>query len=74
MCSACSARGIFLSLSTQRTFFFLASYVRRSYAAHQNSWEAMILWTAAVMVAKAMDVDEDKMNCSAAVWMCARAV
>ncbi|CAM9270382.1 unnamed protein product [Pylaiella littoralis] len=49
-------------------------YVRRAYAAHQNSWEAMILWSAAVMLAKVTGVDTDTMNASAAVWLAARFV
>ena len=49
-------------------------YVRRSYAAHQNSWEALILWVAAVLFAKIMGVDEDQMNNTAAVWMTCRVV
>lgn len=48
--------------------------MRRAYAAHQNSWEAMILWSAAVMLAKVTGVDTDTMNASAAVWLAARFV
>lgn len=49
-------------------------YVRRSYAAHQNTWEALILWVAAVLFAKIMGVDEDQMNCTAAVWLTCRVI
>lgn len=52
---------------------FLCRYVRRSYAAHQNTWEAMILWVAAVLMAKVMDVDEEKMNWVAGAWLACRA-
>ncbi|CAM9270922.1 unnamed protein product, partial [Pylaiella littoralis] len=49
-------------------------YIRRTYAAHQNSWEAMILWTAAVLMAKAFGVDDGLMNTTAKVWMISRVV
>ncbi|CAM9868327.1 unnamed protein product [Ectocarpus fasciculatus] len=49
-------------------------YVRRAYAAHQNTWEAMILWSAAVLLAKSTGVDVDVMNNTAAVWLAARFV
>lgn len=49
-------------------------YVRRSYAAHQNSWEAMILWVSAVLTAKVMGVDEEDMNRSACAFLLLRAV
>lgn len=49
-------------------------YVRRSFAAHQNSWEAIILWVSAVLMAKVMGVDEEDMNRSAYAFLLARAV
>ncbi|CBN74015.1 conserved unknown protein [Ectocarpus siliculosus] len=49
-------------------------YVRRAYAAHQNSWEAMILWSVAVLFAKSTGVDAGVMNKNAAVWLAARFV
>lgn len=48
--------------------------VRRAFAAHQNSWEAMILWVSAVLMAKVMGVDEQDMNWSACGFLLARAV
>ncbi|CAM9139141.1 unnamed protein product [Scytosiphon promiscuus] len=47
-------------------------YVRRAYASHQNSWEAMILWSTAVVLAKVTGVEESRMNTTAAVWLAAR--
>lgn len=49
-------------------------YVRRAYAAHQNSWEAMILWVSAVLVANAMGVDVETIDNSAKAWLVCRAV
>ncbi|CAM9485267.1 unnamed protein product [Ascophyllum nodosum] len=49
-------------------------YARRAFLAHCNSWEAMILWTSSVAVAKIMDVEESTMNSAAMVWMGARFV
>ena len=49
-------------------------YVRRAYAAHQNSWEAMILWVSAVLMANAMGVDEQELDRSAKAWLVARAI
>lgn len=48
--------------------------VRRAFAAHQNSWEAMTLWVSAVLMAKVMGVDEEDMNRSACGFLLARAV
>lgn len=50
------------------------SYVRRAYAAHQNSWESMIVWSTAVLLAKATGVSVDRMNVSAGIWLAARVV
>ena len=47
-------------------------YIARAYSAHQNGWEAMILWVAAVLLAAVMEVDEDKMSAVAAVWLISR--
>ncbi len=49
-------------------------YVRRAYAAHQNSWEAMILWVSAVLVASAMGVDVETIDNSAKAWLVCRAI
>ena len=49
-------------------------YIKRTYAAHQNSWEAMILWTSAVLMGKAFGVGEEQMNTSATVWLGSRIV
>eukprot|EP00752_Nemacystus_decipiens_P010954 g9735.t1 len=49
-------------------------YIKRTYAAHQNSWEAMILWTSAVLMGKAFGVDEAQMNTSATMWLVSRVV
>eukprot|EP00752_Nemacystus_decipiens_P009277 g8288.t1 len=48
--------------------------VRRAFAAHLNSWEAMILWVSAVLMAKVMGVDEEDMNWSACGFLLLRAV
>eukprot|EP00903_Cladosiphon_okamuranus_P010502 g9933.t1 len=49
-------------------------YVRRAYAAHQNSFESMILWSAAVMLASTRGVSTSRMNLNAGVWLAARVV
>eukprot|EP00752_Nemacystus_decipiens_P010956 g9737.t1 len=49
-------------------------YVRRAFAAHQNSLESMFLWSAALMLANARGVSADRMNASAGVWLVARVV
>eukprot|EP00903_Cladosiphon_okamuranus_P011770 g11064.t1 len=51
-----------------------AGCVRRAFAAHQNSWEAMILWVSAVLTAKVMGVAEEDMNWSACGFLLARTV
>eukprot|EP00904_Undaria_pinnatifida_P007226 jgi/Undpi1/3633/HiC_scaffold_16.g07003.m1 len=47
-------------------------YIARAYSAHQNGWESMNLWVAAVLLAFVTGVDEDKMNAVAWVWLISR--
>lgn len=48
------------------------SYLRRAYSAHQNGWEAMNIWMAAILLARVVGVDSDTMNTVATVWLGSR--
>lgn len=67
--SACFLSGV---LYCCIPIFCCHRYIARAYSAHQNGWEAMIVWVAAVLLAAVMQVDEDKMSAVAAVWLISR--
>lgn len=46
--------------------------IRRAIAAHNNGWEAMNMWVAAVVLARLMGVSTDTMNITAAFWLVSR--
>lgn len=50
----------------------LRRYIRRALAAHNNGWEAMNMWTAAVLTAAVRGVDVDTINTVAVIWLVAR--
>lgn len=62
----------FLSLPLSDFPSYLYRYVRRCNAAHQNSWEAMMMWVSAVCVAKIVGVEERTMNTLATRFLAAR--